>query len=91
ENLVWTSGSIGGAGRSVIVNGDALLDGASLNLAGARLTIADSGLIDAGTRLNMSSGAQLIVATGASLGVGSNAAVGGSGSLVNRGTLEGTV
>ncbi|WP_029143862.1 filamentous hemagglutinin N-terminal domain-containing protein [Methyloversatilis discipulorum] len=91
ENLVWTSGSIGGAGRSVIVNGDALLDGASLNLAGARLTIADSGLIDAGTRLNMSSGAQLIVASGASLGVGSNAAVGGSGSLVNRGTLEGTV
>ncbi|WP_430435275.1 filamentous hemagglutinin N-terminal domain-containing protein [Methyloversatilis sp.] len=91
ENLVWTSGSIGGAGRSVIVNGDALLDGASLNLAGARLTIADSGLIDAGTRVNMSGGAQLIVATGASLGVGSNAAVGGSGSLVNRGTLEGTV
>ncbi|MBV5286515.1 MAG: hypothetical protein JZU45_10585 [Methyloversatilis discipulorum] len=91
EDLIWTSGSIGGAGRSVIVNGDALLDGASLSLTGARLTVANGGLIDAGTRLNMSGGAQLIVATGASLGVGSNAAVGGSGSLVNRGTLEGTV
>ena len=90
EDLVWTSGSIGGAGRSVIVNGDALLDGASLDLAGARLTLADSGLIDAGTRVNMSSGAQVIVGSGATLGIGSGASIGGSGSLVNRGTLEGT-
>ncbi len=90
-DLIWTSGSISGAGRSVTVNGDTTLDGSDLTLAGARLNIVGDGLIDAGTSLALSGGAQVVVGTGATFGMGSDASIAGSGSLVNRGTLEGTL
>ncbi|MCP4634844.1 MAG: hypothetical protein GY848_00005, partial [Methyloversatilis sp.] len=90
-NLTWTSGSIGGAGRSIVVSGSTAMDGSSLTLNGARLTVAGSGLIDADTQLALNTGAQLIVGSGASLGLGDNSAVSGNGSVVNRGTLVGTV
>ncbi|EGK70281.1 hypothetical protein METUNv1_03671 [Methyloversatilis universalis FAM5] len=90
-DLIWTSGAISGTGRSVIVSGDALIDGRSLSLNGARLNITGSGLIDAGTQLALNTGAQVIVGSGATLGMGSNSVLSGNGSVVNRGTLEGTV
>ncbi|AOF82424.1 hypothetical protein BSY238_2488 [Methyloversatilis sp. RAC08] len=91
DDLIWTSGSIGGNGRAIVVRGDTVLDGSNLALNGAVLNIGGSGLLDTGTQLALNGGSQLIVSDGASLGLGSNTSVGGTGSLVNRGTLEGTL
>jgi hypothetical protein len=77
NDLNWTDGTIAGTGRNVNVGGDTTMNGSGLSLAGARLNIAG--------------GAQAIVGSGATLGIGSGASIGGSGRLVNRGTLEGTV
>ncbi|MCQ9379959.1 hypothetical protein, partial [Methyloversatilis sp. XJ19-49] len=91
DDLTWTAGSIGGNGRVIVVRGDTVLDGSSLALNGAVLNVGGSGLLDTGTQLALNGGSQLIVSDGASLGLGSNTSVGGTGSLVNRGTLEGTL
>ncbi|MBL8476487.1 MAG: hypothetical protein JNK71_10520, partial [Methyloversatilis sp.] len=91
DDLTWTSGSIGGTGRVIVVRGDTVLDGSSLALNGAVLNVGGSGLLDTGTQLALNGGSQLIVSDGASLGLGSNTSVGGTGSLVNRGALEGTL
>ncbi|MBP6194115.1 MAG: hypothetical protein KA451_06900, partial [Methyloversatilis sp.] len=91
DDLNWTAGSIGGSGRVIVAGGDTILDGSSLALNGAVLNIGGSGLLDTGTQLALNSSSRLIVSDGASLGLGSNTSVGGTGSLVNRGTLEGTL
>ncbi|WP_157256642.1 hypothetical protein [Methyloversatilis discipulorum] len=91
NDLNWTGGTIAGTGRNVNVGGDTTMNGSGLSLAGARLNITGDGVVDAGTSLALSGGAQVIVGSGATLGIGSGASIGGSGSLVNRGTLEGTV
>jgi filamentous hemagglutinin family protein len=91
DGLNWTAGTLSGAGRSVVVGDRAQLNGDNLVLDGARLTVAGSGLIGTGTQLAMNGNAQIIVSDGATLSLGSNSAIVGSGSLVNRGTLEGTI
>ncbi|MDP2868283.1 hypothetical protein [Methyloversatilis sp.] len=91
DDLTWTAGSIGGNGRVIAVRGDTVLDGSNLALNGAVLNVGGSGLLNSGTQLALNGGSQLIVSDGASLGLGSNTRVGGTGSLVNRGTLEGTL
>jgi len=91
NDLTWTAGSIGGSGRVIVVRGDTVLDGSNLALNGAVLNIGGSGRLDTDTQLALNSGSQLVVSDGASLGLGSNTSVGGTGSLVNRGTLEGTL
>ncbi|MFH1815629.1 MAG: hypothetical protein ABIF28_15905 [Pseudomonadota bacterium] len=91
DDLIWTAGSIGGNGRVIVVRGDTVLDGSNLALNGAVLNVGGSGLLDTGAQLALNGGSQLIVSDGASLGLGSNTRIGGTGSLVNRGTLEGTL
>ena len=65
DDLTWTSGSIGGTGRVIVVRGDTVLDGSSLALNGAVLNVGGSGLLDTGTQLALNLGTQLIVSDGA--------------------------
>ncbi|MBU1845468.1 MAG: hypothetical protein KKA92_01605, partial [Gammaproteobacteria bacterium] len=91
NDLTWTAGTLSGAGRSIFVGGDTLLDGIDLNLNGARLNVSESGLIAAGTQVALAGNAQLVVAQGATLGLGNGSSVGGDGSVINNGTLAGTI